>query len=111
MKAEHEYLRMQITDCRRFLLRCVFLMRAALIVNRVTTNREHNLQEVLTGVSKAAAMGAELVTQTRFDTDRTSYTITHEWSISDEESRRGRCAARFRTLPRCARGRLAFTYP
>ena len=36
-------------------------MRAALIVNRVTANREHNLQEVLTGVSKAAAMGAELV--------------------------------------------------
>lgn len=36
-------------------------MRAALIVNRVTANREHNLQEVLTGVSKAAAMGAEFV--------------------------------------------------
>jgi len=36
-------------------------MRAALIVNRITATREHNLQEVLTGVSKAAAMGAELV--------------------------------------------------
>ena len=36
-------------------------MRAALVVNRVTADREHNLQEVLTGVSKAAAMGAELV--------------------------------------------------
>ena len=36
-------------------------MRVALIVNRVTANREHNLQEVLTGISKAAAIGAELV--------------------------------------------------
>jgi N-carbamoylputrescine amidase len=36
-------------------------MRAALIVNRITANREHNLQEVLAGTSKAAAMGAELV--------------------------------------------------
>jgi predicted amidohydrolase len=36
-------------------------MRAALVVNRITADREHNLQEVLTGISKAAAMGAEFV--------------------------------------------------
>lgn len=36
-------------------------MRAALIVNRVTANREHNLQGVLAGISRAAQTGAELV--------------------------------------------------
>jgi N-carbamoylputrescine amidase len=36
-------------------------MRVALVVNQITASREHNLQGVLTGISKAAAMGAELV--------------------------------------------------
>jgi N-carbamoylputrescine amidase len=36
-------------------------MRAALIVNRTTASREHNLQGVLAGIGRAAESGAELV--------------------------------------------------
>ena len=36
-------------------------MRAALIVNRITASREHNLQGALAGIGRAAETGAELV--------------------------------------------------